>query len=86
MNDQDPLDTQIKAIFQRLFQVDPQRLNDETRRGGLPRWDSLGHLNLLSSLEGEFNIAIPLEQALAMETFADVKRTVAELRANPRPA
>ena len=54
---------------------------DRTRRGELERWDSLGHLQLLESLSTEFNIEVPPQLALQMETFLDVKRTVSDLTA-----
>ena len=52
---------------------------DNVRRGELPRWDSLGHLELQSTLEKEFMIEIPVDDVLTMETVGDVRRTVAKL-------
>lgn len=74
------LDLTIKAIFQRVFEVPPTGITNETRRGELERWDSLGHLVLLEALREEFAIEIPPEQALEMETFGDIKRVIATLR------
>ena len=75
------LDTTIKAIFQRVFEVRPEEITDQARRGDLERWDSLGHLVLLEALQEEFHIEIPPEQALEMETVSDIKRVVTTLRA-----
>ena len=77
--DASQIDDQLKAIFQRLFGVGADQLNDQLRRNGLQRWDSLGHLELLASLEKEFRVEIPLTEVLAMETVGDVKRVVAGL-------
>jgi acyl carrier protein len=74
-------DARIRSIFQRLFQVAPETVSDQTRRGQLEQWDSLGHLELLEALRSEFGIEIPADEALAMETFADVKRIVTALHA-----
>ena len=79
MNDTTECDRRIKLVFQRLFEVRPEDLRDEDRRGELPRWASLGHVSLVASLEQEFEVEIPLEQTLTMETVRDVKRTIAEL-------
>jgi acyl carrier protein len=80
------LNNRIEAIFARLFQADPAKLGDQTRRGELPRWDSLGHLELQATLEKEFQIEIPVDDTLTMETIADVKRTVEKLcLKNPSP-
>jgi acyl carrier protein len=76
------LDATIKAIFQRVFEVRPEEVDDQTRRGQLERWDSLGHLVLLEALREEFLIEIPPEQALEMETVEDIKRVVNALRSD----
>jgi len=73
------LDPAIKAIFGRVFEVRPEEITNQTRRGDLERWDSLGHLVLLEALREEFRIEIEPEQALEMETVGDVKRVVTTL-------
>jgi len=75
----DQLDRRIKLIFGRVFQVDSDLIDDETRRGAFEQWDSLGHLNLLEVLNEEFDLEIPPEQALEMETVADIKRVILDL-------
>ncbi|MBK9128067.1 MAG: acyl carrier protein [Phycisphaerales bacterium] len=74
------LDAALRALFQRVFKIAPKDLSDRTRRGSLEAWDSLGHLELLEALRKEFGVEIAPEQALEMETFADVRRVVASLR------
>jgi len=75
------IETALRGIFQRLFKVSPAEVRDDTRRGQLEQWDSLGHLELLEALRQEFQIDIPPEQAVDMETVRDVKRVVTALRA-----
>jgi acyl carrier protein len=69
----------IKTIFLQVFEVPPGEITDQTRRGELERWDSLGHLILLESLREKFRIEIEPEQALEMETIKDIKRFVTTL-------
>ena len=76
------LDTRIRGIFQRLFEVRPEGISDQARRGDFDRWDSLGHLNLVEALREEFQIGIPPEEALEMETVADIKRVISALLAS----
>jgi acyl carrier protein len=73
------IEPQVKHLFQSLFSVQPEAVTDGLRRGVLERWDSLGHLNLIEALQEKFQIEIPLEMALEMETFGDVNRIVAQL-------
>ncbi len=73
------LDEIIKSVFQAVFKVRVEAVTDEIRRGDLERWDSLGHLDLVESLREKFSIDITPEQALDMETVADIKRIVRAL-------
>ena len=72
------LDARIGAVFGRALRVDPNRLGDETRRGQLEEWDSLGHLSIVRELEDEFDVQISPEMALELETIADIKRLLAQ--------
>jgi acyl carrier protein len=81
MNPDHDLDRAVKTLFHRLFEVEPDSVTDQTRRGELERWDSLGHLDLLEAVRNEFGVDVQPEQALQMETFLDVKRTITELKA-----
>ncbi len=76
MKSDNNLDGRIRAIFQKLFDVGPGIINDQTRRGDLERWDSLGHLDLVETLRVEFQIDIRPEEALEMETVADIKQII----------
>lgn len=69
----------VAAVFQEVFELRPDQLTDETRRGDFERWDSLGHLALIEALREHFSIDIPPEQALDMESVGDAKRIVSTL-------
>jgi citrate synthase len=69
----------VDTLLQRVFEVGPRQLRDETRRGDLDRWDSLGHLTLIEALREEFGVDIPPEVALSMESVEDIKRIMIAL-------
>jgi acyl carrier protein len=79
MTNTDRLDERIKLVFAETFQIAPELIADETRRGAFECWDSLGHLDLIEALNNEFAVEIPPEQALDMETVADIKRVIDDL-------
>lgn len=70
------VDARIRGVFANIFKIAPDAVQDTTRRGEFERWDSLGHLELLESLRTQFQIDFSPDQALEMETVADVKRVV----------
>ena len=78
----DELDNAIHEIFDRLFHVPAEKLSQDTRRGTLEGWDSLGHLLLIETVCERFKIEVGPEQALDIETIADLKRTIRDLRSD----
>ena len=51
---------------------------DSLGPGQLDGWDSLGHANLMVAMESAYEISIDLEEALLIETIADIKRMLDE--------
>jgi acyl carrier protein len=79
IDDDQTLRGQIGTVIEETFQVPAAMITDETRRGDLDRWDSLGHLTLIEALRQRFGIEITPEDALEMDTVGDVKRIVVAL-------
>ena len=73
------IDSRVLTTLSVRFRVSLEQLSDDTRRGDLERWDSLGHLELIEGLREEFDVDIPPEDALDMETVADIKRIMERL-------
>ena len=72
----DAMDQRLRSVFATLFRVEAGELTDNTRRGALPGWDSLGHLELVVALENEFGMTLSPDEALEIETFADARNVV----------
>jgi acyl carrier protein len=52
---------QIRQLFAEIFGVDAQSIDHETQFGDFPQWDSMGHMDLMVSLESRFGIEISAE-------------------------
>ena len=63
---------QLKALIARLFNCDVSQLTDEIGPGGIPGWDSLGHVTLMAAIHEEFGKQVPLEEAVDIESIADM--------------
>jgi len=48
-------------------------INDDQGPGDLPGWDSLGHVNLVNSLEKVYSISLDMEEIIAIETVLDIR-------------
>jgi acyl carrier protein len=82
--DRTEIETRTKAIFQALFNRAPATINADSSPDNIEGWDSLQHLNLVSSLESEFGVAFDDEQVVQMLNFGLIVEILQE--ALPRPA
>ena len=63
------MERKLKQIFADVFLVDPNSIEDNTDKDSIDAWDSLGHLNLITSIEEEFQIIFSEEQIIEMLNF-----------------
>ncbi len=61
-----------------IFSIEKDSINLETAPGDFPEWDSLGHLNLLTSLEEKFNISFDMEETMSIQSIQDLKNILGE--------
>jgi acyl carrier protein len=77
---EDSYDSRIYSVFSRVLHVHLENISDQTCRGNLEEWDSLGHITLMEALSEEFKIDIPAEKALEISTIHDIKRVIQGLK------
>ena len=51
----------LQTLLAEIFEVDAQDVSPETQFGDLPKWDSMGHMDLMLALEGNFGVEISAE-------------------------
>jgi acyl carrier protein len=56
-----PLKERVKATLADVFQVAPETLSDDLIFGDIPQWDSMGHMDVMMSLENHFGIQVTAE-------------------------
>lgn len=61
-----------------MLSVDTQ-INDQTTPQDIPAWDSLGHINIITAIEEEYDIEITPEQIVKLESVAHFKELIEEL-------
>lgn len=44
-----------------IFQTDAALIPDDAQLGGVPGWDSLGHITFMMAIEAEWNVALTAE-------------------------
>jgi acyl carrier protein len=73
------LDERIKDVMASVFDVEASTITENTIQSDIAEWDSLKHLNLIVSLEDEFDVTFPLEEVGNMTTYKYIKQIVSNL-------
>ena len=71
------MDAKVKELFAAILGEDLKAIDEQTCPASMPRWDSLQHMILVSSVEEEFGIDIEPEEAVEMYVnFGVFQKTV----------
>lgn len=55
------LQTRVKFVLADVFQLAPEELPDDIIFGDIPQWDSMGHMDVMMSLEDNFGVEVSAE-------------------------
>lgn len=78
MNTDSRIRERIREVMAEVLDISPETIEDGFRRDEATTWDSMNHLRLISALEEAFGIKFTMREVGEMESFADVRRRVAE--------
>lgn len=62
------MDKYIK-IFCSSLSITSKQFNKELEYNGIPEWDSISHMSLMSALEEEYNISLETEDIVDFSSF-----------------
>jgi len=60
------MQTRIKKIMSTVFNVDSSQIDEKTSPDSLEKWDSLGHLRLVTAIEEDFGVTFTPDEILEM--------------------
>jgi len=78
MNKNIDIELAIREIFKIVFQKDDKEIN-QLRYGVYP-WDSLAHMNIVTSLEEEFDVFLKEDDILELISFEMAVEIIKELQ------
>ncbi|GAA0558241.1 acyl carrier protein [Chitinophaga japonensis] len=64
---------QLQEIMAAALSVPVSSITDELEYQGIPEWDSVSHIYLITELEAAYNISIDTEDVLEMSSVPKVK-------------
>lgn len=74
---------ELGKIFKELFKVAPESLQDELKMSDLELWDSLRHMELISTIEQHFGVELSMDEISRMQSVCEIRKILAEKRPNP---
>lgn len=69
-----PVHEELERLFRDVFGNEGIVLTDETTAGDVPEWDSLGHINLMFSIEERFGVRFRDNQLAEFANVAELER------------
>ena len=58
-----------KLSFKDSLSLKDEDVNEKLEYNGVPEWDSIGHMTLMSKLEEEFNISLETDDIFDYSSF-----------------
>jgi acyl carrier protein len=68
----------LKRIVADVLEADPGDIGSDFSMDSVEQWDSLRHMTLVLSIEDEFNISIPDEEAANITSWPLIRLVVEE--------
>jgi acyl carrier protein len=72
------LDRRVRETIAKTFRLSPAEAEGELRIGNPPKWDSLGHVQLLVALETEFGLTFPMSLMARLITVDAIIQAIQE--------
>ncbi|KKW24555.1 MAG: hypothetical protein A2898_03185 [Candidatus Kerfeldbacteria bacterium RIFCSPLOWO2_01_FULL_48_11] len=66
----------VIGVFAKTFQIPEQKVTEDIAYNSYEKWDSLGHLELVSNLEKAFDISFSMDDVLIMGSVAKCEQIV----------
>ncbi len=71
MNEQ-PIVSRVANVFHEAFAVPAEIITSQTAPDDVPKWDSLGHMNMVSILEKEFGLQFEIDEIMEMASVQNI--------------
>ena len=70
------MDKDIKRIVAKTFNIDESKVRLDQEMKDIALWDSLGHMNLISELEGHYNIEFEFEEMFEIVSVGSILEVI----------
>jgi acyl carrier protein len=68
--------SRVQKAFESAFHIDPRTVTIDSSPDDISKWDSMGHVELASSLERTFGLTFDVDDLMEMENVKEILRIV----------
>ena len=68
----------IKTVMAIIFEINADMIQDDAAPGSIENWDSIRHMNLIVSLEEEFNLRFTDDEITDLLSFKLIETIVSQ--------
>lgn len=72
-------ETKLKSVIATVLEIEPTEIDENSSMDTIEAWDSIKHMDLILSLEEEFKVSVPDEEAGDLTSYALIKLVMKEL-------
>ena len=58
-----------EKIFIKCFGLDKSKLKKDVKYNSVPKWDSVGHMNMIAKLEDAFKISMEMDDIIDFSSY-----------------
>lgn len=77
----DSTEAKVRSVIAVTFKLSPEAITGDFAMGGHPRWDSLGHMNLIVNLENAFGVRFSAASTRTMTNLPAIVKFISEKEA-----
>lgn len=67
------MEDRINTVLKEVFDLTDAELAQDLSRDKISKWDSLTHMDLVVSLEREFNVNFDIEEIIALDSIGSIR-------------
>ena len=69
----------IKKIIAETLEVDLEKITDDLAINGIPEWNSIGNVSIITALEEKLGISFPIDDLFELTSVESIVAEIAKL-------
>lgn len=67
------MNDRLKNLLINVFSLTENEFKDSLNKEAISNWDSLRHMDLIATIEAEYDITLDMKEILSISSFAEIQ-------------